>query len=321
MCLPGSLLALILIAAQAPAVPEGTIRGRVLDPDGLPIPRAQITVLELVAGGEFKAARTASATEDGKFQMNVPAGRIMVRAQQPSTIVGAEPRLRRFVTHPPAFFPGVLDERDAWAIDVKPGEIIEFDFTMPPVPVGSIKTMVTGPDGYALEYIRVTRPEANQIKTVKMSDDGAGYVDGLREGRYIISTRARSRSETLAAWEIVHMTSGEIAVALELKPAARVYGRIISERDALPPLANTRVVAAWTDGTIDLDPLARDEGLVTADGSFTIDGVFGTRVFRVTGLDADWKVVAIRSGRSDVSSGVDLAPGTIVEIAIVVARR
>ena len=226
------------------------------------------------------------------------------------------------MTHPPAYFPGVLDERDAWPIDVKPGEIIEFEFNMPPVPVGSIKTIVTGPEGYSLDYLRLTRPEANQIRTVKMSDAGVGYVEGLREGRYIVSARARSRDELLAAWEIVHMTSGEIAVALELKPTARVYGRIVSERDGLPPLSNARVVAAWSDGTIDLDPLARDDAHVTADGSFTISGVFGTRVFRVVGLDSGWKVVAVRYGRSDVSSsGVDLAPGTNIEISIVVSRR
>ena len=316
-----TMIAALVVAAQATGA-QGTLRGRVLDPDGQPIPKAQITILELVPGGEFKAARSLSASEDGTFEVTVPAGRIMIKAQQPSTIVGSEPRLRRFVSHPPAFFPGVLDERDAWAIDVKPGEIIEFDFMMPPVPVGSIKTVVSGPDGYALDYIRVTRPEANQIKNVKMADEGVGYVDGLREGRYIVSARARSRGEQLAAWEIVHMTSGEIAVALDLKPAARVYGRIISEREALPPLANTRVVAAWSDGTIDLDPLAPDDGDVSADGSFTIDGVFGARLFRVVGLDANWRVAAIRHGRIDISSSVvELAPGANIEIAIIVSRK
>ena len=118
------------------------------------------------------------------------------------------------------------------------------------------------------------------------------------------------------------MTAGEVAVTLDLKPTARVLGRIMPERDGLPPLAGVRVVAAWTDGAIDLDPIGRDEGQVTADGSFTIDGVFGTRVFRVAGLDPAWRVSAVRSGRTDItSSGIDLRPGSAIDVSIVVSKR
>lgn len=313
-------LSLAAILLQAAASNQGTVRGRILDADGIPIAGALVTVLEMV-DGEFRSTRSLTASADGRFAAVVNAGRIMLKAQPRAMIVGDEPRLRRFVTHPPAYFPGVLDERDAWPIDVRPGEIVEFDFTMPPVPVGSIKTILSGPDGYALDHVRVTRPEAQQIRTVKMADNGTGYVEGLREGRYIVSARARFRDEWLAAWAIVHLISGEMTVALDLQPAARVHGRILSERDGLPPFANTRVTAAWTDGTIDLDPLARDESPVSTDGSFSIDGIFGTRVFRVAGLAAGWQIVAVRHGRSDISSGIDLAPGSTTEVAIIVARR
>ena len=111
-------------------------------------------------------------------------------------------------------------------------------------------------------------------------------------------------------------------VPLDLEPTATIFGRIVSERGGLPQLADTRVVAALTDGTIDLDPLASDRGQVTADGSFTIDGVFGTRRFRVDGLDPAWEVTAIRSGRTAIAaSGMELAPGSRVEVSIVVSRK
>ena len=306
--------------SQSAELPQGTIRGRVLDPDGQPMGDVQITVAVLVGDG-FRNTQASAVRADGSFNIVVPAGRIRVMAQPRPKVVGDEPRLRRFVTHPPAYFPGVFDQLDAWPIDIKPGEIVELDFHMPPLPVGAIKAQISGPDGYSLDHVRALRPEANQIKNITVAD-GVGYVESLREGRYIVAARGRSDDGLLAAWEIVQMIAGEVAVTLDLKPTARVYGRVMPDRDGLPPLTGVRVLAVWTDGFIDLDPLGRDEGQVSADGSFTIDGVFGTRVFRVSGLDPAWQVTAVRSGRTDITtSGIDLQPGTTTAIEIVVGRR
>lgn len=158
------IIAVIIIAAQPAPAPQGTIRGRVLDPDGRLMRDVQIGIME-IRGGEFRTTRSFTIRGDGTFDTAVPAGRILLVAQPRPRVVGDEPRLRRFVTHPPAYFPGVFDQSDAWPIDVKPGEIVELDFTMPPLPIGSIKAMVTGPDGYSLDQVRAMRPEANQIRT------------------------------------------------------------------------------------------------------------------------------------------------------------
>jgi hypothetical protein len=317
--------AVLLLWQLAAPAQEATIRGRVLDPDGQPM--QDVFVITEMVGAERRmtAGRRGNSNAAGAFEITgVPAGMMIIRAEPRVTIgvvKGKSTRNPR-VQHPPAFFPGVLDRMDAWPIDVKPGEIIELDFHMPPIFIGSIKTIVSGPDGYVLERVRVLRPEANQIKNITVADDGVGYVDSLREGRYAVAARARSRDALLAAHQIVHITGGEVTVTLSLEPTARVNGRVIVERGGLPPIDNTRVVAAWTDGTIDLDPLGRDEAHVGPDGSFTIDGLFGTRSFRLAGLRADWQVIAIRQGRSDItSSGIDLVPGSANEIAIVVAKR
>ena len=314
-----STIGLVLLLAQSAAVPEATIRGLVLSPDGQATP--DIEIVAWAVGTERLLGHPAVSDSEGKFTITaVPPGQVILRAQPRIRMVAGK-RLPP-VNSPPAYFPGVLDRLDAWPIDVKPGEIIELDFHMPPIFIGSIKTIVSGPDGYVLERVRVLRPEANQIKNVTVADDGVGYVDSLREGRYAVAARARSRDALLAAHQIVHITGGEVTVALSLEPTARVNGRVIVERGGLPPIDNTRVVAAWTDGTIDLDPLGRDEAHVGPDGSFSIDGLFGTRAFRLLGLPGDWQVTAIRQGRSDItSSGVDLAPGSAIEIAIVVAKR
>ncbi len=314
-------IGIVVLLMQPASAPEATIRGRVVSPDGEATPDIEIVALTVGTDREVLVGRPAISDADGTFTITgVPPGKIMLRATPRIRFVSGK-RLPP-VNSPPAYFPGVLDRLDAWPIDVKPGEIIELDFHMPPIFIGSIKTVVSGPDGFTLERVRVLRPEANQIKNVTVSDEGIGYVDSLREGRYAVYARARSRDALLAAHQIVHITGGEVTVALSLEPTARVNGRVIVERGGLPPIDTTRVVAAWTDGTIDLDPLGRDEAHVGPDGSFTIDGLFGTRSFRLAGLRADWQVIAIRQGRSDItSSGVDLAPGSAIEIAIVVAKR
>ncbi len=321
---PSGAAALLLWQLAAPAQ-EATIRGRVLDPDGQPLRDVFVIAETVDAERRMTAGQPGRSNAEGAFEITgVPAGKMIIRAEPRVTIGGVNGQSTRIppVQHPPAFFPGVFDRLDAWPIDVKPGEIIELDFHMPPIFIGSIKTVVSGPDGYVLDRVRVVRPEANQIKNVTVSDEGVGHVDSLREGRYAVAARARTHDSLLAAYELVQITGGEVTVSLSLEPTARVNGRVELERGGLPPIDNARVVATWTDGTIALDPLARDESAVGADGSFTIDGLFGRRTFQVAGLPDDWRVTAIRQGRSDItSSGVDLAPRSSTEITIVVSRR
>lgn len=314
-----SLPLALLLFSQQPAG-DATIRGRVLDPDGQPAPAVEMMVITVESARERGVVQPAVTGADGRFALtSVPAGQFLLQARPVQRVVAGQKT--PLFDQPRAYFPGVHDRSDAWPIDVKPGEIIELDFHMPPVFIGSIKTVVTGPDGYTLDELRVIRPEANQIKNVKLSDDGIGYVDSLREGRYVVAARGRSHDARLAASEVVHMTGGEIIVALPLEPAARVTGRVIVDGGGVPPLQNARVVASWTDGTIGLDPLARDEGDVGPDGSFTIDGLFGTRTFHLAGVADEWQVSAVRLGGSDITGGIELRAGSVTDITIVVSRR
>ena len=105
-------------------------------------------------------------------------------------------------------------------------------------------------------------------------------------------------------------------------PAGKITGRVVADRGGIPPLDGMRVVASWTDGTIDLDPLAIDQADVGPDGSFTIDGLFGARAIRLSGVSAGWQVAAIRHGRTDITTSmVEIDHGSTLEVVITLTRR
>jgi len=318
-----ALAVTVALLQSMPVAGGSTIRGRVLDADGQPMADVEMRAMLITTEREAVVGSSTSDAE-GKFSIaKVPAGRIILRAQpRPPRRRTADMNVKQILAHPPAYFPGVLGLTDAWPIDVSSDEVIELDFHMPAILVGSITARVTGPDGYVLGQVRVMRPEGNQIKNVKVDADGVGFVDDLREGRHVVVARARSGNDYLVAHEIVHISAGEHPIDLALAPAGRITGRVVADRGGIPPLDGLRVVASWTDGTIELDPLATDQAEVGPDGSFTIDGLFGARAIRLSGVDAGWQVAAIRHGRTDITtSTVEIDHGSTIEVVITLTRR
>ena len=53
----------VMVAGVAEAAESGDIRGRVLDPDGLPVPNATVTLSGPALSGEL----VATTNEDGRF--------------------------------------------------------------------------------------------------------------------------------------------------------------------------------------------------------------------------------------------------------------
>jgi hypothetical protein len=324
-------LALVLgalagLLPQAAAPSSATLRGRVFDPDGRPFVGVEIAPFVLTDVGERVIGPSRLTGEDGTFEMTgLKPGPLYLRAT---------PRLRRvrvtretrdsgraILGHPPVYYPGVLDRKDAWPIDLAAGETVEFDFHIPPVLAASIKATITGPPGHTLEQLRVMRPASNSIRNANVVD-GVAYFDNLREGLYSVVARSRVGDARLAALAVLELDAGEADVTLRLEPAANVAGRIVAERAEPPPWSGTRVTAVLTRDGSDLDPLPEDHGEVAADGSFRIEGLFGRRAFRVSGLPEDWYVYTVRVGASDItSSAVELAAGSSVDVTVVVRRK
>lgn len=75
------------------------------------------------------------------------------------------------------------------------------------------------------------------------------------------------------------------------------------------------------EADVEINPSAKDQVPVEADGTFRIDDVFGRRAFTLLRLSPDWRLHSILQGRSEVTSGIDVPLDTTVEVTIVLTRR
>jgi hypothetical protein len=152
-----------------------------------------------------------------------------------------------------------------------------------------------------------------------VESDGTFRVAGLKPGRYTVWVRARTPNGFEAAAETVDAFADVTSLQLPMSSTATIAGRVITV-DGMPlPVAGFRVAAVWTVDGSDVDPIARDQAEVAADGAFAINGVFGDRTMRLIGLPAGWEIDRIASARREMNP-LRLAPGERVELIIVIGR-
>ena len=71
-----------------------------------------------------------------------------------------------------------------------------------------------------------------------------------------------------------------------------------------------------------MNPLDINEAPVAADGTFRLDGLFGTRRLQLIGLGPEWEIRSIVHGRTDVTSaGVSVTADAEADVVITVGRR
>ena len=289
--------------------PAGMVTGRVLDHEGRPVPN--IAVLASPTDLERGRGGLAESDANGRFEIGgLAAGPVLVRTE----VFG-----KSDVGPYRVYYPGVLDSADAQPIEIEAGATVEIDLRLPPVTVAAITATVLGPDGFSLDRLRLMQPE-KKINLPISSENGVGRVINLRSGRYLIEARARHGDKSLAAFEFVELQDIDLEVALLLQSTGDINGRIVADRGGVPPLDGVRVAAVWVRDGTELDPMGLDEISIGPDGVFRMNALFGTRVFKVIGLPAEWQVTQITAGRSDVTAGLDVATG-LTELTIHVSRR
>ena len=298
--------------ADISLTPGGIVRGRVLNKDGRPIEGAGVR--PEFADPSTQSGNSAITGADGQFEItSVPPGQTLVRIDPP----GGRPAWHRVM-----YYPGVNARDDAQPVTIEAGKVAEIEIRLRDLPSAMIRTSLSGPDGFKLQRMTLANPDTRWLRSMTVAADGAASIGDLAEGRYAIAATATVGLHTFAAYQLIIIGTGDYDVPMYLEPTATITGRVVVDRGGVPPVDGVTVEAHWiANGGTKLDLTGPERVSPSPDGSFSISRLFGRRQFQLFGMSAEWRVVAVRAGRSDVTAGIDLAPGSTTEITIVVSRR
>ena len=291
--------------------PAAIIVGRILDEDGNAVRNASI----LTSSPDSQTPPGfAKSDENGRFEVGgLATGPLMLTAE--FFRGGVEGSVR-------AYYPGVLDRTGALPLNVEAGTRTTIEMRIPRIVLGEISAVLSGPADFRLEKFVMFQPDVKSVLYLTRQDDVVARVANLRAGRYVIEARATANGRPFAGFARVDVAEGEQNIAIELQESGTLTGRVVAERGGLPPLANVRIAATWMMDGAPVDPSGPDVAPVSADGAFSFPTMFGARLFTLMGLGAEWQVVTVRAGRSDITaSEYDVVPGSRTELTITVARR
>jgi hypothetical protein len=298
-------------------MPGATASGRVVDANGRPIPKAAVRLGTPLRDMYYTVTRSTNTGVDGSFELsNLPAGEWRLEVDVPAASDAPRP--------PIIYFPGVLDQSNSGSIELVAGKRLDNILVVAPPIADNLLTvrLVTPEQEPSQVDVSLVRASPLLSRRVLVDADGTGTVNGLGPGRYFLTARGYSGDRVSIAYDVVDFLGDSQEVLLYLQPAARITGKIIGDKGTAPSLDGVRVGASWIHDGVEINPLAVDETPVAVDGTFRLEGLFGTRQLRLFGLDPAFEVRAITQERSDVTlAGVFLAAGKEANVVIVVGRR
>ena len=292
-------------------------RGRVVDARGRPIGGATVRLGMPVRDALWSSSSPSQTKPDGSFELaNLPAGEWRLEVELPE-IAGA-------LRPPTIYFPGVLQATDAGSIELIAGETLDhIKFVAPRISDNTLTVRVVTSEP-TLSQLDVSFIRVGPLATRQVAIDasGTGTVTGLAPGHYFLTARGMVGDRVLTAHDFVDFLGDDQETLLYLQPAARIAGRIVGEKSAAIAFEGVRGGATWLQDGVEVNPLDITEAPVASNGTFTLDGLFGTRKLQLMGLDPGWEIRSIVQDRSDVTgSGVALAPDIEAKVVITLGRR
>ena len=297
----------------------GSIAGRVLRPDGLPQPDAEVVAATRGPDGRLRlSAWRARTAFDGQYAITgVPAGRYLVLVR----VVGAD--TARDGRPEATLFPGVPVTEPGTAVEVFAGvPVAGVDIWLQPAPRRfQVAGRVVDPRGRPLEQIAIefgpARARADHVWT--LTDPGGVFrLDRVPPGSIVLRARAESPDGPLVGLASVPLAIESAQdLRVELHEPGRVRGRLVATGGALPAGLSVAVVPTL------LRPSAlypADEAVPDASGAFDLAGSVGEHEIVVRGLPAGWSIRGVRPRTIWLDAGITTGD-VLVEIGPTIRRE
>jgi protocatechuate 3,4-dioxygenase beta subunit/Zn-dependent protease with chaperone function len=322
----------------------GVITGVVLDEAGEPLAGAPVQAQRRVfAGGMRQPAQTPSSldvTDDlGQFRLfGLPPGSYYVSAEAGRSGFALQAITFNGIA---TYYPGTLLSSEATPVAVSAGEEVSgLSFGVRPVKTSTVTGVVRALEGRVpadatISLAQVTPGGGTNTRNGgPVRPDGSFMVRDLLPGAYTVSVRLPPPSDQIASEQVVLQGGDTATLALTLRKANVLRGRVTFESDAArstiqPSSVRIRAEGVLaTPGTSRLPAMAQPLSSVaffglTARDDWTFEGIglIGRPRLRVT-LPEGWAVKSIQLRGKDVTdSPLDFTDGDVEGVEVQLTQR
>ncbi len=318
-------------------LPAAVVVGKVLDEDGDPMPRIDVSVLRYAYQlGQRHLEVAAAGTTDDLGEYRIPdllPGRYMVAANptpdlsskpEPKAKPGTPPKQE--MAYVPTFYPGTVDRNQAVYLGLRAGDETSVNFNLSRAPTFHVRGSIAGAQNVDL----VVHPKDQQMEFTAAQTDKDGKFDiaHIPAGSYTLFVVREEHESSLLAQQALEVTNGDIdgvrIVALE---GSRVRGSVkVEGAHAIDP--STLLIFLQPSniekGGSFIGDLAASQTLapVKADGTFDFKkipaGSYSVLVEGTTRLP-DYYLKSAKLGSTEViNSGLTLGGGGTYALDILI---
>jgi hypothetical protein len=315
--------------------PGASVRGRIVDEDGNPMPRCNVSAGQFRDTGMGRTLQQnafSQGDDKGEYRIsNLPRGKYYIQARCNQSVPLPHAFVRRtstmdvpVLTYAPLYYPGAPDLTGAAKVEASPAaDISGIDFRMAPARAFTVRGHVGPPaEGnmqVTLEPKDPVRREWQSYRGPVNPSTGEFQIRNVLSGSYELIAIASAEGRSYFAKVSVEVGAAPPEpVDLTVAAAPSISGSISVEGDAKVPFNSMRVMMNPLDGRPMMQQPPQAE--VQSDGTFILNSVLPGR-WRLNLNGVPGYVKSVRRGDQEVSPwDLDIGSSS-VELKVVVGTK